>query len=137
MVDATASPWDTTRHAPWLVRFRAISVRPWFFPHGSHHGFNSPWVRYLLGTTMGYTMEKDSVPWATPWCTRLNIMACAISHERLRTDYREDAFPGASHRNRILVPKRLITVGGVWKIVHDVPTGQPTVAKPPNKLLIG
>ena len=23
-----------------------------------------------------------------------------------------------------------ITVGGVWKIVHDVPTGQPTAAEP-------
>ena len=36
--------------------------------------------------------------------------------------------PGASHRNRI--PQRRITVGGVWAIVHDVPPGQPTVAKP-------
>ena len=31
-------------------------------------------------------------------------------------------------RNRIA--KRLITVGGVREIVHDVPTGQPTVAEP-------
>ena len=35
---------------------------------------------------------------------------------------------GASHRNRM--PQRRISVVGVWKIVLDVPTGQPTVAKP-------
>ena len=46
-------------------------------------------------------------------------VACRLPSKRV---------PGASHRNRI--PQRRITVGEVWKIVHDVHKGQPTVAEP-------
>lgn len=41
-----------------------------------------------------------------------------IRHERLPTDHQVDAFPSVPH-----------TAGGVWKIVHDGPTEQPTVAE--------
>ena len=49
-------------------------------------------------------------------------------HGRPRADYQANAFRVPSHRSRLA--KRLFIVGGVWKIVHGVSTGQPTVAEP-------
>ena len=77
---------------------------------------------------------KQMTPGTYPWYSLEHDMSvCYFRKNRMETRYNAcrlpgKRVPGASHLNRI--PQRLIAVGGVWKIVHDIPTGQPTVAEP-------